>query len=215
MQFAWIEILFIAVGVLTGRKWFEESLKPYPLLYSLGGTVAAIVSIYTLIQIVAYADNSRRYLATEWSRHRELVDKDVQRTSEEAMNRELQGELKRLSCYRGSIDGVWGDGSKQALADFLIATGNEGSFGNSVPVTEAKRLTRAAPDLVCALTNLVNQATTVKRYKQAHNAYISACQEHFLIIPYFKGSDECAELEVERNALKKKLSEMSVAIPGQ
>ena len=35
-----------------------------------------------------------------------------------ALARDLQGQLKRLGCLGGEVDGVWGEGSKKALKDF-------------------------------------------------------------------------------------------------
>jgi hypothetical protein len=215
MHIAWFEIFTILLAVGSGAKFYGVSLQPYPRLYRLAAALAMCATIYGVVHLISLADTSRRYISTEWARQRELVDREARRVSDENSNRELQGELKRLSCYRGAIDGVWGDGSKQALADFLIASGNEKTFGNSVPVADAKKLMKSSSDQVCSLTSSVNQSTTAKRYKQAHNAYISACQEHFLIFPYLKTSDDCMQLEVERSALGRKLSEMNVPIPSE
>lgn len=39
--------------------------------------------------------------------------------SERALARDIQRELKRLGCYYGKIDGVWGGASRDAMATFL------------------------------------------------------------------------------------------------
>ena len=39
-------------------------------------------------------------------------------SSPQQLARLLQTELKRVGCYSGSIDGVWGAGSRQAIADY-------------------------------------------------------------------------------------------------
>ncbi|MCB1548821.1 MAG: hypothetical protein KDJ41_13445 [Hyphomicrobiaceae bacterium] len=36
-----------------------------------------------------------------------------------ALARDIQSELKRVGCYHGDIDGVWGPGSKRAMAAFV------------------------------------------------------------------------------------------------
>lgn len=40
-------------------------------------------------------------------------------TSRAALARDIQRELKRVGCYHGEIDGVWGGGSKRAILVFM------------------------------------------------------------------------------------------------
>lgn len=214
IQLAWFELFTIAVGVLTSRRYFADSLKPYPKLYSLSAAIAAILAFYGLVKALAFVDTSRRYVTTEWSQYRKIANENSRREAQLIENSELQTELKRLACYRGLIDGVWGSGSSQALGDFLLATGHEKEFGISVAVDEAKRLLKSSPEGVCSLSHPVNQSTTRKRYKQASNAHVSACRGHFFLVPYWKDTEECTGLNADREALAKKLLEMKVQVPG-
>jgi hypothetical protein len=42
------------------------------------------------------------------------------------LNRRVQTELSRVGCYRQSVDGVWGPGSRRALSDYLRRTDQNG-----------------------------------------------------------------------------------------
>jgi len=42
------------------------------------------------------------------------------------LNRRVQTELSRVGCYRQSVDGVWGPGSRKALSDYLQRTKQNG-----------------------------------------------------------------------------------------
>lgn len=53
------------------------------------------------------------------SPHRRLTSsKPADAASHYELVRRLQGELKRVGCYEGEIDGDWGPGSKRAMAAF-------------------------------------------------------------------------------------------------
>ncbi|MCG6902774.1 MAG: peptidoglycan-binding protein [Rhodobacter sp.] len=61
---------------------------------------------------------------------------------------ELQTELARLGCYTGAIDGLWGAGSRGAMARFNAATGQDVDPANPSPAALVAAARVAEP--VCA-----------------------------------------------------------------
>ncbi len=60
----------------------------------------------------------------------------------------LQGELKRAGCYNGPIDGIWGDASVNALADFGDARGK--TFAELEPTESNLDAVLATEGQVCS-----------------------------------------------------------------
>ncbi len=50
-------------------------------------------------------------------------DDDQDDYEDDPLARQLQGELKRLGCLNGSVDGIWGNGSRSALRRFARQAG--------------------------------------------------------------------------------------------
>lgn len=63
--------------------------------------------------------------------------------------RDLQGELKRLGCLSGEVDGEWGDGSKKALKDF--ARHAKLSVASDEPTTAVLDVAAAMQERACPL----------------------------------------------------------------
>lgn len=61
----------------------------------------------------------------------------------------LQRQLKRVWCYRGAIDGVWGPGSRNAMHSFNIRTGNR--YAISGPSAAAYNRVRSIRRPVCGI----------------------------------------------------------------
>ncbi len=59
-----------------------------------------------------------------------------------------QAELARLGCYSGAIDGLWGPGSRRAMAAFNVATG--ATLDGDRPTPGALAATARTSDPVCA-----------------------------------------------------------------
>jgi hypothetical protein len=63
--------------------------------------------------------------------------------------RNLQSELKRVGCYNGAIDGVWGTGTQTAVQEFNQHTGK--ALNAQVPTLEAIGAIKEKTDRICAL----------------------------------------------------------------
>lgn len=63
--------------------------------------------------------------------------------------RDLQGELKRLGCLSGEVDGDWGEGSKKALKDF--ARHAKLSIASDEPTTAVLDVAAAMKERACPL----------------------------------------------------------------
>lgn len=63
--------------------------------------------------------------------------------------RDLQGELKRLGCLSGEVDGVWGEGSRKALKDF--ARHAKLSIASDEPTTAVLDAATAMKERACPL----------------------------------------------------------------
>jgi hypothetical protein len=63
--------------------------------------------------------------------------------------RDLQGQLKRLGCLSGEVDGVWGEGSKKALKDF--ARHAKLSIANDEPTPAVLDVATAMKERACPL----------------------------------------------------------------
>jgi hypothetical protein len=77
--------------------------------------------------------------------------------SSEAQERDLvasiQKELQRLGCRPGIADGVYGRGTRRALATFLKASATTDQGHTSSPDSQTLRLLKAASDDVCAFSS--------------------------------------------------------------
>ncbi len=61
----------------------------------------------------------------------------------------VQGELKRLGCDPGDVDGVWGQQSSAALADYARASNR--SISSEAPSSEVLRALQEHKGLVCSV----------------------------------------------------------------
>lgn len=68
-------------------------------------------------------------------------------TDPAALPRALQGELKRVGCDPGAVDGDWGAGSRRALERFNKSAGTQ--FDTKAASAEALEAVRARTDKVC------------------------------------------------------------------
>lgn len=85
--------------------------------------------------------------------------------SPEALARETQTELKRLGCYGGALDGIWGKGSQRALDSFARQSGR--ALETSGPSQELLAALRPLSGRVCPLEcgpkyNVVNDSCQLK-----------------------------------------------------
>ncbi len=60
---------------------------------------------------------------------------------------ELQTELARVGCYTVAVDGLWGPGSRRAMADFNTSTGSD--FPTGAPTPGALVAVARVQDTVC------------------------------------------------------------------
>ncbi|MGE0025422.1 MAG: peptidoglycan-binding protein [Hyphomicrobium sp.] len=75
-----------------------------------------------------------------------------------ALARDIQRELRRVGCYVGEIDGVWGGGSKRALLTFLDRV--NASLPSRDPDVIMLTLVRAQGAAVCSATCPQGQSLT-------------------------------------------------------
>lgn len=61
----------------------------------------------------------------------------------------LQGQLQRVACYHGIIDGKWGSGSARALRNFNHWAGSDLSV--DIPTSQALRAVMEERDAICGL----------------------------------------------------------------
>lgn len=69
--------------------------------------------------------------------------------SPETLARAAQSELKRIGCYAGAIDGLWGPGSRKALETYALQSGRV--LDADLPTAEILDLLKAATGRVCPL----------------------------------------------------------------
>ena len=74
-------------------------------------------------------------------------DPEWENRVDRALTRDLQTELQRVGCYRGPIDGDWGDGSRRAMERFARRT--DVQVRTDEPSRRALRLAEEATGRVC------------------------------------------------------------------
>jgi hypothetical protein len=67
---------------------------------------------------------------------------------QQELARSIQGDLARLGCYRMSVDGVWGPGSRNSLAQFYREKGE--SAPSLEPSTDVLAMLQDESGTVCA-----------------------------------------------------------------
>jgi hypothetical protein len=75
-----------------------------------------------------------------------------------ALTRDIQRELKRVGCYGGVVDGVWGGGSRRAILTFMDRV--NASLPTSEPDVFILSLLRAQDASVCSATCPSGQSMT-------------------------------------------------------
>jgi hypothetical protein len=76
-----------------------------------------------------------------------LVESGAFDPPETEMARAIQTELSRMNCYRSTIDGIWGPGSRRSVAGYYDAAG--GSTPSQDPVAEIFRQIIVSDDIRC------------------------------------------------------------------
>jgi Caspase domain len=82
-------------------------------------------------------------------RQPETLPVPADEVSPETLARDTQTELKRLGCYEGAIDGIWGKGSQKALSSFAEHSGK--AVDTSVPTLGLLDALRPMTKRVCPL----------------------------------------------------------------
>lgn len=90
---------------------------------------------------------------------RELVQGGHIDPPEEQLARVLQQELARMNCYRSSIDGVWGGGSRRSVTSYFQTLDNGNRAPSSAPSNELFRSIVLNGDVTCRVAR-VQQPTT-------------------------------------------------------
>ncbi|CUH75057.1 hypothetical protein TRM7557_00202 [Tritonibacter multivorans] len=63
--------------------------------------------------------------------------------------RALQTELARMNCYRSSIDGLWGGGSRRSVTSYFDTLGNGSSWSDPAPSNALFRSILINGDVTC------------------------------------------------------------------
>lgn len=205
------EIAAISVAFLSGGYFFRERLSAFPALQLLAGLVVVVATTTTLFEWYGSAAKGLSQYSRSLERQGEIDREKLAANEEQALNRELQNELIRLSCYRGVADGVWGERSRQALSDFLVSIGKEKEYGASVKVGDLRRLFRSAPNGTCAPTHPVNQAAAISRYRASHDRYVKECIDYFLLFPVERKTGACTSLKYDRDQHAARMGQMGIA----
>lgn len=77
----------------------------------------------------------------------------------EQLARVLQQELARMNCYRSSIDGVWGGGSRSSVTSYFQTLDNGNRAPGSAPSNELFRSIVLNGDVTCKVATVQRQAT--------------------------------------------------------
>jgi hypothetical protein len=75
-----------------------------------------------------------------------------------ALTRDIQRELKRVGCYGGDVDGVWGGGSRRAILGFMERV--NASLPTSEPDVYILALLRSQDEAVCGAVCPSGQSMT-------------------------------------------------------
>ncbi|MEM6758930.1 MAG: hypothetical protein AAF601_05575 [Pseudomonadota bacterium] len=65
------------------------------------------------------------------------------------LNVALQTELKRMNCYRSTIDGLWGRGSARSVGEYFGERADGASWPDQQPSMQLFRAIIAVPDVAC------------------------------------------------------------------
>lgn len=68
-------------------------------------------------------EDRARIRAQDATLYASLVEQGVFDPAPEALNAALQSELARMGCYRGAVDGAWGNGSRSAVDAYFQRAG--------------------------------------------------------------------------------------------
>lgn len=211
MHVLWLELGTLTVAVLSGGFFYRERLATKPLLELVVGAVFIIGALQFLFGAVSSAYTWTQSVADDMQAQARLINEAAEQAEDLATNKEFQSNLTRLGCYHGNIDGIWGQQSRIALADFLDALGKADQFGDTVKVTDARKLFAEAADGVCAAAR---RAAVLRTYRTAHNAYLRRCVKHFLVFPIELATADCTELKRERDNSAQSLAEFGIPLPG-
>ncbi len=211
LEFALFAVM-MTVAVLSGGQWYPNLIAERPFAKTCVAVLTIAATVAFLFQILGWALNQLQQLNVEVARPSNLVDEATAETPK--WEARLQGELRRLGCYGGGIDGVWGEQSRNALSDFLTAVGKYNEYGDTVPVDDAVRLMSSSPDRVCTTSTVLKSETSMRKYKAAYNLHLLSCTKRFLGIPIEDGSQECRVLLANREKYARQLEDLGITPPG-
>ncbi|MEL7090454.1 MAG: hypothetical protein AAFN94_01850 [Pseudomonadota bacterium] len=79
------------------------------------------------------------------------------------LNAALQTELKRMNCYRSTIDGLWGRGSARSVGEYFGEREDGTTWPDQQPSVELFRAIIAVPDVACEAPVAAPARTTSTR----------------------------------------------------
>lgn len=143
-------------GVFSGRakRKLARLEQSKPLATSINKPKQPVV--LTPIPILTPAEPRERVSTASTS------ELDASPTIREAqLTHELQGELKRVGCLDGEVDGKWGPVSQRALWRFSTVTGQ--GLASAKPTTDTLRIVQAVQKRVCPMVCPKGQAVKADR----------------------------------------------------
>ena len=91
---------------------------------------------------------------------RKLIEQGHIDPPAERLNAALQLELQRMNCYRSTIDGLWGPGSRRSVGGYFDAREDALTWPDQEPSMELFRAIILYPDVECVVQQPTPRATT-------------------------------------------------------
>ena len=112
MRFLLGELGLISIVILSGGMIFREKLSQYPRSRIVIGVLTLVTSLSFFFECYGSVAKKVHQYRADAQREADVARENIEKAQEKSLNRELQAELKRLGCYRGVVDGDWGEQSK-------------------------------------------------------------------------------------------------------
>ncbi|MEM9726577.1 MAG: peptidoglycan-binding domain-containing protein, partial [Pseudomonadota bacterium] len=126
LQSHWVETCILSVNLAAGERGAGTTLETLRRRVSetVSASQAALVTAPALERLLAALSER---LAAQQPRQ---TAAERRAAEQKALWKEAQRELNRLGYYRGAVDGVWGRGSRSALAEYRRAFGGTAAPGS-------------------------------------------------------------------------------------
>lgn len=174
-------LLLILLFVATAAVWVATDWNSAKERGPIALAAVLLIAFVTWLELanlsVRIADYTRHQIEKQL-KEAQAAEAQALRQAMRRSDRTLQDGLKRLGCYDGPLDGIWGDASAAALAKLITAVGktDEHPDGSKVKVRRIKAMIREAEPNACRketkdagaqkLTPPINRKTWAERILQ-------------------------------------------------